>query len=336
MYGGLGHVFTNPSEYPASEVSIDQNSDTEAGRDAGESAPAPDAPVASVTITSRARDLIAKRSVALDRVKSSTPVTYWGRLNAVDFMTSATQFSALAILCLIPVLLIVATATGHDIRQTLSSRMGLNPHAAKDLNDLMSSGHHALGGLNLIGIAFLLFGGLGIASTLESWYTKVYGLPPLHKRILDLLIHLVWIFAFVVYYASQEFVVREIGGVAHQVPVFVVSFFVALVFYSCTIFALLGGRLGLRSVFPGGLATAICVTGLSVFSYLFFSGYLISNFSDYGALGVVMVVLSYFIGLGVCIHLGAVFGAMWNEMHSKPPLLGSLSPPPDGHDVPMP
>jgi membrane protein len=306
-------------EYPASAVSIDQGPGTEAERDQGKSPPALSVPAASVTTTTTRRNLVVgKGSAALGRVKSSSPVTYWGRLNAVDFMTSATQFSALAILCLIPVLLIVATATGHDIRQTLSSRMGLNPQAAKDLNDLMSSGHHALVGLNLIGIAFLLFGGLGIASTLESWYTKVYGLPPLHKRILDLLIHLVWIFAFVVYYASQEFVVREIGGVAHQVPVFAVSFFVALVFYSCTIFALLGGRLGLRSVLPGGLATAFCVTGLSVFSYLFFSGYLISNFTDYGALGVVMVVLSYFIGLGVCIHLGAVFGAMWNESHIFP------------------
>jgi hypothetical protein len=86
--------------------------------------------VASVT-TTKSRDLAGKGSAALDRVRTSGPAAYWGRLNAVDFMTSATQFSALAILCLIPVLLIVATATERDIRQTLSSRMGLNPHAAK-------------------------------------------------------------------------------------------------------------------------------------------------------------------------------------------------------------
>jgi membrane protein len=233
-------------------------------------------------------------------------------------MTSATQFSALAILCLIPVLLIVATATGHDIRQTLASRMGLNAHAAKDLNLLISSGHHAVIGLNLVGIAFLVFGGVGIASTLESWYQKVYGLPPLHSPMKQHPIRLVWIVGFIVYYASQEFVVREIGGIGAQVPVFVVAFFVALVFYSWTIFHLLGGRLGVRAVIPGGLATAVCVTGLEVFAYLFFSPYLISNYDDYGALGVVMVVLSYFIGLGVCIHLGAVFGSMWNERHTKP------------------
>jgi membrane protein len=276
------------------------------------------APVPPVTTTSRRRDLVGKGSAALDRVKSSAPGTYWSRLNAVDFMTSAMQFSALAILCLIPVLLIVATATGHDIRQTLASRMGLNPSAARDLNRLISSGHHAVIGLNLIGIVFLVFGGVGVASTLESWYLKVYGLSPPRSPMKQFLIHVVWIFAFVVYYASQEFVVREIGGVGAQVPVFVVGFFVAFVFWSCTIFAFLGGRMRVRAVIPGGLATAVCVTGLSVFSYLFFSSYLISDYHDYGALGIVTVVLSYFIGLGVCIHLGAVFGSMWNERRTKP------------------
>jgi membrane protein len=234
-------------------------------------------------------------------------------------MTSATQFSALAILCLVPVLLIVATETGHDIRRTLASRMGLNPQATKDLDKLISSGHHAVIGLNIIGIVFLVFGGIGIASTLEGWYERVYGLPRPQSQMLQYLIRFVWVIAFIVYYASQEFVVRQIGGVDEQVPVFIVAFFVALVFYSCTIFVLSQGRLGVKAVLPGGVATAFCVTGLSVFSYLFFSSYLISNYNDYGGIGVVMVVLSYFIGLGVCIHLGAMFGAMWNDEHTRPP-----------------
>jgi len=31
------------------------------------------------------------------------------------------------------------------------------------------------------------------------------------------------------------------------------------------------------------------------------------------------VLLSYLIGLGVCLHLGAVAGRMWNERGSQPP-----------------
>jgi membrane protein len=67
-----------------------------------------------------------------------------------------------------------------------------------------------------------------------------------------------------------------------------------------------------------GLATAVCVTGLGVFSGLLFSQQVVSSHSDYGSIGVVMVLLSYLIGLAVCIHLGAVAGRMWDERRSEP------------------
>ena len=64
---------------------------------------------------------------------------------------------------------------------------------------------------------------------------------------------------------------------------------------------------------------AVSVTGLGVFSALLFSGQIVSGNADYGPIGVVTVLLSYLIGLAVCLHLGAVAGRMWNERGSKPP-----------------
>ena len=60
------------------------------------------------------------------------------------------------------------------------------------------------------------------------------------------------------------------------------------------------------------------VTGLGVFSAIVFSGQIVSSHRDYGPIGVLMVLLSYLIGLGVCIHLGAVAGRMWDERRSQP------------------
>jgi membrane protein len=45
----------------------------------------------------------------------------------------------------------------------------------------------------------------------------------------------------------------------------------------------------------------------------------VSSHADYGPIGVVIVLLSYLIGLGVCIHLGAVAGRMWDERRREPP-----------------
>ena len=60
------------------------------------------------------------------------------------------------------------------------------------------------------------------------------------------------------------------------------------------------------------------MTGLGVFSALVFSGQIVSSDTDYGSIGVMMVLLSYLIALGVCIHLGAVAGRMWNERAAEP------------------
>jgi membrane protein len=78
------------------------------------------------------------------------------------------------------------------------------------------------------------------------------------------------------------------------------------------------GRITWRALFPVGIVTAVCVTGLGVFSALLFSGQIVSGAADYGPIGVVTVLLSYLIGLAVCLHLGAVAGRMWNERGSQP------------------
>jgi hypothetical protein len=69
---------------------------------------------------------------------------------------------------------------------------------------------------------------------------------------------------------------------------------------------------------PGGIATGFCLTGLSVFSALLLSSSIVSGDENYGPVGVVTALLSYLIGFGVCIHVGAVFGRIWNERHESP------------------
>ena len=58
--------------------------------------------------------------------------------------------------------------------------------------------------------------------------------------------------------------------------------------------------------------------GLAVFSLLLFSGSVTSGEKSYGPIGVVLVLLYYLIGAGVCLLLGAAFGRTWNESHQPP------------------
>ncbi|MFI1068828.1 YhjD/YihY/BrkB family envelope integrity protein [Streptomyces puniciscabiei] len=71
---------------------------------------------------------------------------------------------------------------------------------------------------------------------------------------------------------------------------------------------LLTGAVAWRFLLPAALATGVAWTGLGWFSSRFFSDTIVANNQKYGPVGVVMVILSWLVAVGVVIHLGAVVG----------------------------
>jgi membrane protein len=266
------------------------------------------------------RRLLDMESHAVDWVKTTTAGTFWSKLNAVDFMNSSLQFAVLGVLCLFPFVFFVSAESGGDARRALIARLGLDQKAAQDVNQLMSSGSHAVTDLSIVGLALVLLGAIGIASTLQIWYQRVYDQPPAPNWARQLANRLLWLGGLLVYLTVQYFCwtqLKHVGGA--RVTTHIATLILALAFYWWTPHVLLMGRIGWRRLFPGAVATAVSVTGLGVFSALLFSGQIVSGDADYGPIGVVTVLLSYLIGLGVCLHLGAVAGRMWNERGAQLP-----------------
>jgi membrane protein len=268
-------------------------------------------------VCEQAPRLLEEEHRVADRVKTSAPGIIWSRLNAIDFMNSSMQFAALAVLCLFPFLIIVAAETGGDARPALIRRLGLDHKATNDVNALMSPGTHAVATLSILGAAFVLFGAIGVASTLQTWYQRVYDQTPHSKWTRHVAAQLLWLIGAVIYFAVYDSVVRALAPVGSaRVPIYLGTFAIAVGFYWWTQHVLLLGQIGWGRLFPGALATGVCVTGLAAFSSLLFSGQIVSSDTDYGSIGVVMVLLSYLIGFAVCLHLGAVTGRVWNERHA--------------------
>ena len=266
------------------------------------------------------RRLLDQGSHAVDWMRATAAGTFWSRLNAVDFMNSSLQFAALAVLCLFPFLIIFSAKSGGDARHALIARLGLDQQAAQDVNQLMSSGRHAVTALSIVGAAIVIVGAIGVASTLQLWYQRVYDQPPARRLTRQLASRLLWLAGLLGYLTIQDYTfihLKHAGGA--RLPIYAATFVLAVPFYWWTPHVLLLGRVAWRRLFPAAVATAVCVTGLGVFSALVFSGQIVSSDADYGSIGVMMVLLSYLIGLGVCIHLGAVAGRMWNERGPEPP-----------------
>jgi uncharacterized BrkB/YihY/UPF0761 family membrane protein len=73
----------------------------------------------------------------------------------------------------------------------------------------------------------------------------------------------------------------------------------------------------LRKLLPAGVATGACITGLGVVSSFFFSSQITSGQESYGPAGVVIALITFLVGFGVCLHAGAVFGRMWMDWQAE-------------------
>jgi membrane protein len=251
----------------------------------------------------------------MTRVQSGTAGRYWSRLTAVDFMNSSLAFAALAVVCAFPFLAVVSAAAGAGgVRQAIITRMGLNAHASRDVEGLIVSGRE-VSTLTAFSAVLLLLGAIGMASTLQAWYQKIYDQPPTKGVLKHVAYQLLGVLAFSVYISATVFVLHEIRHAGHLV-VFALTFVFSLLFWWCSAYFLLYRRLSWREMLPAGVATGAFITGLGVFSALLFSDQITEGEASYGPAGVVLGLTSYVIGFGVCLHLGAVFGRVWNDRRS--------------------
>ena len=76
---------------------------------------------------------------------------------------------------------------------------------------------------------------------------------------------------------------------------------------------LIGGRVSYLAALPGAVATVVFLAGLRVFSGVVFEPLIVTNAVSYGALGTVLIVESWLIGVGWVIFGGQLFGRWFHD-----------------------
>jgi membrane protein len=238
---------------------------------------------------------------------------YWAQLSATDFMNSSFAFAALAVLSAFPFLAVSSAAVGGDVRKAIVARMGLNEQARHDVDGLIASGNQAIATLTWVSAIVLVLGMIGMASTLQTWYHRIYERTPPKGLFRHLVYQVAGVVAFTVYLSIEVWlfdVVRPVGG---PVLIFLLTFVFAALFWWWSAYMLLYGKVPLRELFPAGVATGACLTGLGIVSSFLFSSQVTSGQDSYGPAGVVLALITFLVGFGVCLHAGAVLGRVWNE-----------------------
>ena len=262
---------------------------------------------------SRLRRLQERR----ERFEQSAAGRYWAHLSTADFMNSSFAFAALAVLSAFPFLAVSSSVVGGDIRTAIVARMGLNDQARRDIDGLIATGNQAVATLTWVSGIVLVLGGIGMASTLSTWYHRIYERTPDKSLPRRAVYWTAGVVAYSLYISCQVELfdlARPVGG---RGLIFLITFVVSVVFWWWSSYMLLYRQVPLRELFPAGVATGACLTGLGIVSAFFFSDQVTSGQESYGPAGVVIALITFLVGYGVCLHAGAVFGRMWSEHQAE-------------------
>jgi uncharacterized BrkB/YihY/UPF0761 family membrane protein len=195
--------------------------------------------------------------------------------------------------------------------------MGLNDQAKHDIDGLVATGNQAVATLTWFSAIVLVLGGIGMASTLSAWYHRIYERTPASGFLRHVAYWTAGVVAFTFYISLQVWLFDKARPVGGRGLIFLITFVVSVVFWWWSSYMLLYRQVPLRKMFPAGVATGACITGLGIVSAFFFSDQVTSGQKSYGPAGVVIALITFVVGYGVCLHAGAVFGRMWNERQAE-------------------
>ncbi|MGC9540529.1 ribonuclease BN [Streptomyces sp. UG1] len=230
----------------------------------------------------------------------------------LELMHRALGFATLALVMLAPLLIVVAAADPLErggFAAWLADGMGLSGRSARVLTDIISPPRNVVGTISVWGGLALALFGVTLGGSVQNGYERIWNLPPGPW-------HRVWRqatwLAALTAYLYQE--VRT-GGAMQGPERITLSLVTGTLFFWWGQHFLLGGQVRWRDLLPGAVATMAGLIGLRGFSYFVFTPLIVDNAISYGAVGVVLVVESWLIGVGFVIYGGALFGRWLLDHH---------------------
>lgn len=232
-----------------------------------------------------------------------------------ELMGRAMGFAALAMLTVFPLLVVVAAAgaaTHHGLAPWVVYGMGLTGSSARAVVQLFSAPARVLSTTSAFSLVLVAVFGVTFAASVQAGFEKVWGLPagPWHK----IWRQTVWLAVFIAYiYAAAS-----IGTPARHVPAetvlqVLVAIVLGVAFFWWGLRFLTGGRVSYSAALPGAVVTVACLAGLRGFSALVFQPLIVTNAVTYGALGTVIIVQSWLIGVGWVVYGSQLFGRWFHD-----------------------
>ncbi|WP_131567821.1 ribonuclease BN [Streptomyces sp. KM273126] len=234
----------------------------------------------------------------------------WQHGSDLELLHRSMGFAALGLVTLAPLLIVVAAAAPFQERGFalwVIDGMSLSGRPAEAVREVFSAPRIVLSATSAFSVLVLALFGVAFAASVQNGYERIWEVAagPWHAVWRQV----VWLAALTGYLfaEAQSGALLRAGLVGSALRITLTLFFGLLFFWWGQHF-LLGERKSWWALLPGALATVVGLVGLRWFSYLVFSPLIVNNAVTYGAVGTVLVVQSWLIGVGFVVFGGALLG----------------------------
>jgi membrane protein len=243
----------------------------------------------------------------------------------IELMHRSFGFAALGVVTLVPLLIVIAAAApvgGRTFPQWIVAGLGLSGRSADAVNSLFGPSSSVLSTTTAFSLAVLAVFGLSFVTMVQTGLARVWELPA--GRLISSWRRVVWLAVLIGALLAGADVVSVLHGSWALVALrWLVAGLGGTVFFWWSARFLLDGRVPWGALLPGALLTVAGLTGLRLFSALVFSPLIVSSAVTYGAIGSVLIVLSWLIGTGFVIFGAALLGRIAYECAAQWPHGGS-------------
>jgi membrane protein len=248
----------------------------------------------------------------VQRVESSIAGDVWHRLSSLDFMNEALLLAAVMVLWLFPNLIFLSAVTGRSFTEKVARHMGLNSDATHSLERLFPASSTS-SGLTVGAIFFLVMAVLATVTVIQKLWATIFGVESPGGWD-DIWRQFVWGAVAIGGSTGVSFLTHDLNKVSPALAA-VVNFALLFLFFWLGMHLLLAGRVSWRDLVPPALVTTAFFLGFGAFSAFFLSDAVIANNKEYGPIGIVFILMTWLLALGVVLILGPVLGAAWRERH---------------------
>ena len=252
----------------------------------------------------------------------ATAVRTQERFGEVHGTSLASAITLTAFLSLFPLLLALIGVVGFfshnaaDLPGEVIARLGLTGEAATAVESAIDAAEHSRRAASVVGIAGLLWSGLGLVATLQFAFDSVWQVAG--RGVKERLYGFAWLVGAALLFAASAAamaVVRILPGPAWPFAL-AGNVVVDVALWLWTFKALTNRDVGWRPLLPGAILGAVGLEALKVVGGIYVPQAIASSSALYGSIGVVFAILAWLLFFGRLVVYAAVVNVVrWEETH---------------------